>query len=100
MDTQASTDTLESLLSRSLRRGDVTLRNIRMDKKHFDEEVAMLLDIINDAWSDNWGFVHMTKAEIDDLAGVLKLLLKARRRRDRGISGQARRLRGDISKSQ
>ena len=73
---QAPTGTLKSLLSRSLRRGDVTLRNIRMDKKHFDEEVAMLLDIINDAWSDNWGFVHMTKAEIDDLAGVLKLLLK------------------------
>ncbi len=73
---QAPTDALKSLLSRSLRRGDVTLRNIRMDKKHFDEEVAMLLDIINDAWSDNWGFVHMTRAEIDDLAGVLKLLLK------------------------
>ena len=73
---QASTDTLRRLLARSLRRGDVTLRNIRMDNKHFDEEIAMLLDIINDAWSDNWGFVHMTKAEIDDLAGILKLLLK------------------------
>jgi hypothetical protein len=73
---QASTDTMKRLLARSLRRGDVTLRNIRMDKKHFDEEVAMLLDIINDAWSDNWGFVHMTKAEIDDLAGILKLLLR------------------------
>ncbi len=73
---QAPTDTLKRLLARSLRSGDVTLRNIRMDKKHFDEEVAMLLDIINDAWSDNWGFVHMTKAEIDDLAGVLKLLLR------------------------
>jgi hypothetical protein len=73
---QASTDTLKRLLARSLRRGEVTLRNIRMDKKHFDEEVTMLLDIINDAWSDNWGFVHMTKAEIDDLAGILKLLLK------------------------
>ena len=73
---QAPTDTLKRLLARALRSGDVTLRNIRMDKKHFDEEVAMLLDIINDAWSDNWGFVHMTKAEIDDLAGILKLLLR------------------------
>jgi len=73
---QASTNTMKRLLARSLRRGDVTLRNIRMDKKHFDQEVAMLLDIINDAWSDNWGFVHMTKAEIDDLAGILKLLLR------------------------
>jgi hypothetical protein len=73
---RASTALMKRLLARSLRRGDVTLRNIRMDKKHFDEEVTMLLDIINDAWSDNWGFVHMTKAEIDDLAGILKLLLK------------------------
>jgi len=47
-----------------------------MDKAHFRGEVAMLLDIINDAWSDNWGYVPMTKAEIDDLAGILKLLLR------------------------
>ena len=64
------------LLDRSLRRGEITLRNIRMDKKNFDSEVSMLLDIINDAWSDNWGFVHMTRAEIDDLSGILKLLLR------------------------
>jgi len=46
-----------------------------MDKR-FKDEVAMLLDIINDAWSDNWGYVRMTQAEIDELAGVLKLLLR------------------------
>jgi hypothetical protein len=73
---QASTKTWEKLMARALRRGDVTLRNIRMDKAHFRGEVAMLLDIINDAWSDNWGYVPMTKAEIDDLAGILKLLLR------------------------
>ena len=63
-------------MARAMRGGDVTLRNIRMDKAHFRGEVAMLLDIINDAWSDNWGYVPMTQAEIDDLAGILKLLLK------------------------
>jgi hypothetical protein len=73
---EASTERLEKLLARSMRSGEVTLRNIRMDKAHFKSEVAMLLDIINDAWSDNWGYVPMTKAEIDDLAGVLKLLLQ------------------------
>ena len=70
----APTETLEKLLARAMRGGDVTLRNIRMDKAHFEAEVAMLLDIINDAWSDNWGYVPMTKAEIDDLAGILKAL--------------------------
>jgi GNAT superfamily N-acetyltransferase len=72
----APTETLEKLLARAMRSGDVTLRNIRMDKAHFESEVAMLLDIINDAWSDNWGYVPMTKAEIDDLAGILKVLLR------------------------
>ena len=75
-DPQASTQTWEKLMGRALRGGEVTLRNIRMDKAHFRGEVAMLLDIINDAWSDNWGYVPMTKAEIDDLAGILKLLLR------------------------
>src|SRR5665213_1899284 len=72
----APTAVLEKLLARAMRSGDVTLRNIRMDKEHFDGEVAMLLDIINDAWSDNWGYVPMTKAEIDDLSGILKILLR------------------------
>ena len=66
----------ERVLERALRRGDVTLRNIRMDKANFASEVNLILEILNDAWSDNWGFVPMTKAEIDDLAGILKLLLR------------------------
>jgi len=74
-DPNASTKTWEKLLARAMRGGDVTLRNIHMDHR-FRDEVEMLLDIINDAWSDNWGYVPMTKAEIDDLAGVLKLLLR------------------------
>jgi hypothetical protein len=72
----APTATLEKLLARAMRRGEITLRNIRMDKKYFDSEIAMMLDIINDAWSDNWGYVPMTKAEIDDMAGILKVLLR------------------------
>jgi hypothetical protein len=71
----ANMDKWEKLMARAMRGGDVTLRNIHMDKR-FKGEVAMLLDIINDAWSDNWGYVPMTKAEIDELAGVLKLLLR------------------------
>jgi hypothetical protein len=50
-------------------------RNIRMDKQHFASEIALILDILNDAWSTNWGFIPMTQAEIDDLAGILRLVL-------------------------
>jgi hypothetical protein len=71
----ASTKTWDRLMARAMRGGEITLRNIHMDKR-FKGEVAMLLDIINDAWSDNWGYVRMTQAEIDELAGVLKLLLR------------------------
>lgn len=71
----APVEVINKLVERGLKNG-VTVRNIRMDKKHFESEVALLLDIINDAWSDNWGFVPMTKAEIDDLAGILKVLLR------------------------
>jgi GNAT superfamily N-acetyltransferase len=72
----APLDNMNRLVARGLRDGGVTLRNIRMDKEHFNSEIAMMLDIINDAWSDNWGYVPMTKAEIDDMAGILKVLLR------------------------
>jgi hypothetical protein len=73
---EADTGKFEKLRARALRNPDVKLRNIHMDKARFRDEVGMLLDIINDAWSDNWGYVPMTKAEIDDLAGILRLLLR------------------------
>ena len=36
----------------------------RVDKSRWDEEVAIVLAILNDAWSDNWGFVPFTPAEV------------------------------------
>jgi hypothetical protein len=42
------------------------------DMKHFDREVRILLDIFNDAWSDNWGYVPFTEAEIEAAAKALK----------------------------
>lgn len=36
----------------------------RVDKGRWDEEVATILAILNDAWSDNWGFVPFTPAEV------------------------------------
>ena len=40
----------------------ITVR--RVDKKRWDEEVATILHILNDAWSSNWGFIPFTEAEI------------------------------------
>jgi hypothetical protein len=35
-----------------------------VDKKRFDEEAALLLGLLNDAWSGNWGFIPLTESEI------------------------------------
>ncbi|HST37546.1 MAG TPA: N-acetyltransferase [Allosphingosinicella sp.] len=40
------------------------IRIRRIDKSKFDEEAALLLSILNEAWSDNWGFIPLTDSEI------------------------------------
>lgn len=42
--------------------GKIKIR--RVNKRRFDEEAALILSILNDAWSDNWGFVPFTPAEV------------------------------------
>ncbi|HEX8383170.1 MAG TPA: N-acetyltransferase [Sphingomonas sp.] len=43
-----------------------------VDKARFDEEAALILRILNDAWADNWGFVPLTEPEIADVGVKLK----------------------------
>jgi hypothetical protein len=54
-------------------RPEVTVR--RLSRKDMDHDVEMMLDIFNDAWSDNWGYVPATKKEADKMAADLKLFL-------------------------
>jgi len=67
---------LQRIIARLEKKSGFHFRPARFDKKHFDAEVALLLDILNDAWVENWGFVPMTRAEIDDMASVFKYLLR------------------------
>ena len=46
-----------------------------VNKAKFDEEAALILDILNDAWSDNWGFVPLTPAEIAYVGKKLKPII-------------------------
>ncbi len=48
----------------------ITVRNV--DKTKFEEEAAIILSILNDAWRDNWGFVPLTPPEIKDVGVKLK----------------------------
>lgn len=43
-----------------------------VDKTKFEQEAAIILGILNDAWSDNWGFVPLTEPEIKDVGVKLK----------------------------
>ena len=53
--------------------GELTVRPL--SKKHLDRDLAIIIDIFNDAWSENWGFVPMTREEIAALGKNLKLLV-------------------------
>jgi len=44
--------------------------------KHFSREVEIICSILNDAWSDNWGFVPFTPSEIAYTAKALKPIVR------------------------
>jgi hypothetical protein len=56
--------------------GSVRLR--RLDFRDYANEIRTMVDIFNDAWSDNWGFVPLTNAETEEMAKRMRLLLDER----------------------
>lgn len=50
-------------------------RPIRMD--HLHEDMAIIGEIFNDAWSENWSFVPFTDAELREFAQVLRHFVPA-----------------------
>lgn len=64
---------LRKITDRALRSGDVTLRPL--DKKEIKRDIRIIMDIFNDAWQHNWGFVPFTQAELNKLAADLKMLV-------------------------
>ena len=61
---------IEMLAKRASRMGNIALR--KFDMRRYGQEIALLVEIFNDAWSGNWGFVPFSQAEIDALAAELK----------------------------
>ncbi|MEK6638733.1 MAG: N-acetyltransferase [Pseudomonadota bacterium] len=51
----------------------INIRNV--DKSRFDQEAALILGILNDAWSGNWGFVPLTDTEVAHVGKKLKPLV-------------------------
>lgn len=52
----------------------IHIREVNLKK--FDQEARTILDILNDAWSDNWGFVPITDSEIAYVGKKLKPLIR------------------------
>lgn len=68
--TKNFTPLLQRIIASGERNPRITIRKV--DKSRFDEEASLLLSILNDAWSDNWGFVPITPSEIAYTAKKLK----------------------------
>ncbi|RDE06649.1 N-acetyltransferase [Sphingomonas aracearum] len=62
------------LVKRIIRSGENNprIRIREVDKSRFEEEAAIILAILNDAWEANWGFVPLTPPEIRDVGVKLK----------------------------
>ena len=56
----------DPLINRLIAAGERNPRiHIRMvDKSKFDQEAKIILNLLNDAWSSNWGYVPLTATEI------------------------------------
>ncbi|OGP72050.1 MAG: hypothetical protein A2W09_00425 [Deltaproteobacteria bacterium RBG_16_50_11] len=67
-------DRLDRITKRVMKR-EPELRVRPIDLRHMDEELKIIKEIYNQAWSKNWGFVPLTETEIDDLAKNLKPLI-------------------------
>ncbi len=52
---------------------EVRFRSVRLNK--LKEEVHDILDVFNDAWQHNWGFVPATDSEAKKMAADLRLIL-------------------------
>jgi hypothetical protein len=50
------------------------VKSRHIDVKNLDAELRMVMDIFNDAWSDNWGFVPFTEPELAKLGEDLRMI--------------------------
>ena len=58
---------------KALRDEGIVIRNMR--KREMAAEVRRFMDVYNEAWGDNWGFVPITDAEVEFQAKNLKQVL-------------------------
>ncbi len=65
---------------------EVTSRMLSL--KNIERDVELVVDIFNDAWSDNWGFVPLTRNEVKKMASDFRLILVPEITRIVSINGE------------
>jgi len=80
-------ETLKAFIRKAQAENDLSFRPMNMDR--YDQELALIVDIFNDAWVDNWGFLPFAEPEMRYLAKNLKPLVKAECVSIAEISGEA-----------
>ncbi len=67
---------IHAAAEKALRDEGIVIRNMR--KREMAAEVGRFMDVYNEAWGDNWGFVPITDAEVEFQAKNLKQVLDER----------------------
>ena len=65
---------VQRILDKARKQEKLKLR--RISKKSFDKDLDIFIDIFNDAWRGNWGFIPMTEAEIEKMGKDMKPFIK------------------------
>lgn len=65
---------IQRIISSGEKNSKINIREVVL--ADFDNEAAIICDILNDAWSDNWGFVPFTEKEIAHTGKKLKPLVR------------------------
>ncbi len=65
---------VQRILDKARKQEKLKLRRIR--KRDFHDELKIIIDIFNDAWRDNWGYIPMTDAEIEKMGKDLKPFIR------------------------
>lgn len=53
----------------------ITVRPVNFAR--FEDDIALLIEIFNDAWSQNWGFIPLTDAEVAHMASSMRPVLRS-----------------------
>src|SRR5438270_12649960 len=64
---------IDRLIAMGERNPHIRIRIV--DKSKFDEEARIILNLLNDAWSSNWGYVPLTEPEIKYAGKKLKPII-------------------------